>query len=285
MMLKSSSPHRSSWFMDPQWCRLTTNQEPWLGPNEIALARTSIKGIPAIITPPWALSTDWRGGGLNHLKRALEESGEALVVIDLPIGETCAWQKPWHVQESHTRILKWNLNETGFEQWPKHRLKQVRKAVSKGITIEHSQNVEEMVQLHQLARQRKSIDSNEDALKQLLHHLLQSPNQSSLIARDANGSSIANAVILHNNGRSIYAFGGQKRSSLSSLATVSLLHKAIEIAAHMGQTSFDFGGSRDPGVDRFYAEFGAQKVTKQRAVFCRAPQRWWLRLLRPDLFD
>ena len=92
-------------------------------------------------------------------------------------------------------------------------------------------------------------------------------------------------MILHNNGRSIYAFGGQKRYSLSSLATVSLLHKAIEIAANMGQTSFDFGGSRDPGVDRFYAEFGAEKVTKQRVVYCRLPQRWWLRFSRPDLFS
>ena len=285
MMLKSPSPHRSSWFMDPQWCRITTNQEPWLGPNKIALARTTIKGIPAIITPPWALNTDWNGLKLHDLKRALEKSSEALVVIDLPIGKTCEWQKPWNIQETHTRILEWNQNETGLEQWPKHRLKQVKKAASKGITIEHSYDVEEMVQLHQLARQRKSIDSNEDALKKLLEHVVRSPHQSSLIARDEKGSAIANAVVLHNNGRSIYAFGGQHRSPLSSLATVSLLHKAIEIAANIGQTSFDFGGSRDSGVDRFYSEFGAQKITKQRAVFCRVPQRLWLRLMRPDLFD
>ena len=285
MMTEAPSPHTDSWFMDLQWCLLTTHHEPWSGPKGLVLARTSIKGIPAVITPPWALHTDWNEEGLHELRPALERLSEALVVVDLPLGMDCAWQKPWNVQNSHTRILSWNLNQTGFEKWPKHRLKQVKKAAVKGITIEHSHDVEELIHLHQLARQRKSIVSDEDALKQLLDHVLQSPHQSSLIARDENGNSIANAVILHNNGRSIYAFGGQKRSSLSSLATVSLLHKAIEIAANMGQTSFDFGGSRDPGVDRFYAEFGAEKVTKQRVVYCRWPQRWWLRFSRPDLFS
>jgi hypothetical protein len=63
-----------------------------------------------------------------------------------------------------------------------------------------------------------------------------------------------------------------------------LLHRAIEISAAIGQTTFDFGGSRDSGVDRFYAEFGAIKVKKHRAILCRTPYKWWLRIMRPDLF-
>ena len=206
-----------------------------------------------------------------------------MVVLDLPLGTSCSWPAPWIVQENHTRILNWKSAESGLKHWPKHRLKQVKKAIARGILIESSHDVEEMVELHQMARHRKSIASDEDGLNKLLKHVFKSPHQSSLIARDKDGKAIANAIILHNQGRSIYAFGGQIRCSHSALATVYLLHRAMEIAAEIGQTSFDFGGSRDPGVDRFYSEFGAQKVSKIRAILCRAPQRWWLRLLRPDL--
>ena len=284
MNMITPTQHTTSWYMDPDWCRMTTSQEPWVGPHAIALAKSSVKGVPSLITPPWALHSEWEVEGSDQVREALEKQERALVVIDFPLGESCTWKKPWHVQENHTRILRWNPGETGLSQWPKHRLKQVRKANSKGITIELSENIEEVLALHQMARKRKSIASDEAALRRLFNFVLNSPHQTSLIARDDQGNAIANAIILHNRGRSIYAFGGQKRSALSSLATVSLLHKAIEIAANMGQLSFDFGGSRDHGVDRFYAEFGAEKVCKQRAIYCRKPQQWWLKVVRPDLF-
>jgi hypothetical protein len=85
-------------------------------------------------------------------------------------------------------------------------------------------------------------------------------------------------------GRTVYAFGGQKRSSVSGLATVLLIEQGIRDAAAIGNRIFDFGGSSDPGVDRFYAEFGAEKVPRQRAVRMAWWARPWLRLMRPDLF-
>jgi hypothetical protein len=59
----------------------------------------------------------------------------------------------------------------------------------------------------------------------------------------------------------------------------------MRYAAQEGTMTFDFGGSMDPGVDRFYAEFGAEAVPKIRLVKM-AP--WWkpiMRWRRPDLFD
>jgi hypothetical protein len=283
MHLIDPTPHNGSWFMDREWCRLTSGNEPWEGPNGILLSASRIKGIPALITAPWALHAEWQGEAIDAIKQALEKQYRPLVVLDLPLYADCSWASPWIVQESHTRMLNWSNEASGLKRWPKHRLKQVKKAMARGIMIESSHDVNEMVQLHQMARHRKSIASDEEGLKKLLEYVFKSPHQSSLVARDATGKAIANAIILHNQGRSVYAFGGQIRSSDSALATVYLLHRAMEIAAKIGQTSFDFGGSRDSGVDRFYAEFGAQKVLKQRAILCRKPQSWWLRFLRPDL--
>ena len=288
--MQPPSPHTNSWFIDEQWCRLTTSTDPWIGPNGLIMGQVTIKGIRGLITPPWALHTEWEEKGSDHvtnldaIRDSLEQQKRPLIVLDFPIGTDCNWNAPWMVQESHTRILAWKPGDSGHEQWPKHRIKQVKKGATKGIRIETSNDINEVLALHQMARERKEIPSNSETLKNLLKHILKSTHQSSLIARDEHGSAIANAVILHNKGRSIYAFGGQKRSSLSALASVMLIHSAIDIARQIGQTSFDFGGSRDPGVDRFYAEFGAKRVIKHRAVLCRKPQAWWLRWVRPDLF-
>ena len=284
--MPSPSEHTNSWFMDETWCRLTTEQEPWIGPFGAVMCNASIKGLRALITPPWALHTEWSSEKNADLRMALENENKPLVVIDLPLNHSCNWKAPWIVQESHTRMITWDAGvpASAHDQWPKHRLKQLRKGSAKGIVIEGCTDVDEMMALHQMARERKSLPSDAHALRRLLQHIIQSPHQSSLIARDSEGNSIANAVILHNKSRSIYAFGGQKRSALSALATVMLLHRAIEISAEIGQTSFDFGGSRDSGVDRFYAEFGALKVKKYRAILCRPLHKWWLRILRPDLF-
>ncbi|MGB0510647.1 MAG: hypothetical protein ACPGGB_06965, partial [Flavobacteriales bacterium] len=63
-----------------------------------------------------------------------------------------------------------------------------------------------------------------------------------------------------------------------------LIGTAMRHAASRGAKAFDFGGSQDQGVDRFYAEFGAERIPKVRLVRIRG---WWtpiLRWRRPDLF-
>ena len=85
----------------------------------------------------------------------------------------------------------------------------------------------------------------------------------------------------------IYGFGGQFRGGTpgeSSRATVLLIATAMRHAANHKATHFDFGGSADPGVDRFYAEFGAEKKDKVKLVRIRWPWRWLMRQRRPDLF-
>ena len=81
----------------------------------------------------------------------------------------------------------------------------------------------------------------------------------------------------------LYAFGGQIRGPQSAIASVAMLAKAMDIAIEKGANIFDFGGSEDPGVDRFYKEFGAKRVKKARLIYVV----WWLkpiiRFIRPDL--
>lgn len=275
----SSHPH--TWFSDPNWLKAMGLHSATEG---LVLAKGSIKGISSWYTPPWALE----GGGLENeelgkWRVVLEEAPVGAVVCDLPPAANCDWEMPWKVQQRHTRWLCCDASGD-FPPLPKHRAKQVRKGQSKGIQLAISKDVDTLVSLHQQARERKAIASDGKALKRLFQWIVQSPHQTSYIARSVDGIPIASATFLHNADRTIYAFGGQRRSELSGLATVMLMDQGIQDAAAIGNRVFDFGGSADPGVDRFYAEFGAEKVVRHRVMRVAWWARPWLRLVRPDLF-
>ena len=278
--MASPTQHPDSWFSDPQWLQaLQVGQAV----DSAALARLRIKGIPAAITPPWALETgEVTSDHVQALRRALESSALPLVVCDLPPGFPCMWEKPWIVQQKHTRWLK--AVDGQFPPLPKHRSKQVRKALAQGLRLETCADVALLLQLHQQVRERKSIPSDAAALMRLLTWILTSPHQTSYVVYDDQNRAIASATFLHNKGRTVYAFGGQERSNVSALATVLLIQQGIRDAEAVGNDIFDFGGSADEGVDRFYAEFGAHAEPRFRAILVKRWAHPWLRVFRPDLF-
>ena len=278
--MASPTQHPNSWFSDPSWLKALQVEQ---AVENVAVARHSIKGIPAAITPPWALETGEANiDDAQALRRGLESAALLLVVCDLPPGVPCTWEKPWIVQQKHTRWLR--AIDGQFPSLPKHRSKQVRKALAQGLRLEPCADVALLLQLHQQVRERKSIPSNAAALKRLLTWIIASPHQSSYMAYDDQNRAIASATFLHNNGRTVYAFGGQERSKVSALATVLLIQQGIRDAEEVGNNTFDFGGSADEGVDRFYAEFGAHAQPRFRAILVKGWARPWLRVFRPDLF-
>lgn len=269
-----------SWFSDPLWSNgLTT----WGAiENQNILVQGRIKGIRALFTPPGALHMacevpiDWEKLGLARFP---------CVVVDLHPGMPCNASSEWIIQERHTRQLQW-MSESihPVDELPKHRLKQIRKGERHGLRVELSSDHNRILSLHQEARLRKQLHSDETHLRSQLESVLKSPHQTSYVVQDAQGEDLASAVFLHEQGRTIYAFGGQKRSKQSAWASVMLIAKGIEAAHERGNTCFDFGGSMDPGVDQFYAEFGAQAVSKLRCIRVARWARPWLQFLRPDLF-
>lgn len=269
----------SCWYSDPRW---STND------STAGLMHARIKGIPALITPPWALYAT--PGNLipdaheiNHAVRLFEEHSASLIVWDLPPNIRATLPKKWHVITKHTRQLYPDSSGL-FAPLPKHRQKQIRKAEGAGIRLIPCSDVERMLALHQLSRHRKNIASDAAQLRKLLKTIFATPFHSSYMAVDADGNDIANAVFLHHLNETVYGFGGQVRSQYSAIATTLLISKGMEHAQELRHDTFDFGGSEDRGVDQFYSEFGAAKVPRLRAVLAKRPFRRWLKWTRPDLF-
>jgi hypothetical protein len=268
-----------SWFAESVW---VSEKKSFHWQESAHLVRSRIKGIPALFTPEGALHVglitppNWN---------ALEQSKSPCIIVDLPPGMPFEGRKFWKVQKRHTRQLRWNRTDADpIAILPSHRLKQLRRASRNQLEVLFVSEPKRILALHMAARMRKEVRANEKVLLQQLSSILQSPNQTSCIVQNHAGKDIASAVFLHEKGRTIYAFGGQIRSKESALATVMLIAEGIKSAKEVGNTCFDFGGSMDPGVDKFYAEFGADTVPKLRCVRIAWWAKPWLRITRPDLF-
>lgn len=267
------------------------------GAGSWSIARVRLRGIPAWVTPPWSLDVGYIGGPWTatdwaEAQQALLDANIPLAAWDFPVG----WDpgkisdfglKRVHLAHRHTR---WAFCDAPL---PANRRKQVARAQRAGlhwVRRTDSEAVEVMLRLHQGARHRKGIASDERGLRSLMRGLIADDQAHFLFVINPQGHEVAGGVFLERHlptshrAEWIYALGGAVRGPQSGLATVLLVAKAMEQARETGFERFDFGGSQDAGVDAFYAEFGGVKQAKLRAMLWNPgwglPFHW----LRPDLF-
>ena len=268
-----------------------TSNTAWVWPTRMAR-------IHALVTPPWSVDV-----GADVDPAALTERMEAcsvpIQILDLPAGavlptdfEFTSKSKSVCVHQRHTRQIQ--LQEYKL---PKKRAQQARRAAREGTTVVESLDLAQHVALHQAARHRKGISSDENGLRALMAALLSQPANHAYVALHG-GRAVASAIVVRSRSMAagpvaLYALGGQDRMpsqashavdpNVSARASVAVLAHAIEAAREAGDQIFDFGGSSDPGVDRFYAEFGAAVVPKIRLVKTARWIRPFVALKRPDL--
>ena len=288
-------PHKQSPFISNSWLE-NCGSGGFVFENFCGLYKTNLKGIPALFTPPWALdcglSLDSNNGEhYTTFIEALSKRRESYITVDLPPcsddsskGLSTAIVKQYtpsdfRVQWRHTRIL--NIPT----KLPANRRKQVNKAERELISCELTENWSNVSLLHDESRNRKDLSIDSKQLKNLLDSISAQSYSFAIEAKNAEGECIASGgFVLTSPNRCVYAFGGQKRGPNSAVATVAMLNYAMIVAEKKGAQEFDFGGSSDPGVDRFYKEFGALSVPKPRLI----RTSWWLnpilKVIRPDLF-
>ena len=289
-----STPEYSHPFLSPSWldyCGASyTIFKTETGVS--ALSRFSIRGLRVLATPPWALdcgltceisTKDYIALTSNWISRS-----ETLKIIDLPpLSDNCSLTNAcikantpsdFNIQWRHTRQL--HLESS----LPSNRRKQVKRAEREGITCSLTSNWSNVLSLHNESRIRKDISSDSFQLSKLLKSVSSMDNSFAIEAVNSDGRCIAaGGFVFVNKDTCLYSFGGQTRSKLSGIASVAMLSSAMKEALSQGASILDFGGSSDPGVDRFYKEFGAYRVSRARLIYASWWLRPFLRYLRPDL--
>ena len=290
----TSTPEYQHPFLSPSWLNFCGASYTIFetATSVSALSRFPMRGIQVLATPPWALDCGLSSETPTKEYVALTSNwsarSEALKIIDLPpLPENSSLTKAslkvntprsFKIQWKHTRQI---LLDTPL---PNNRRKQVNRAKREGITCHLSNDWSNVISLHNESRIRKEIHSDSFQLSTLLNSVSKMTSSFAIEALDANGKCIAAGGFVYVNAATcLYSFGGQSRSKISGIASVAMLSFAMEEARTHGVTTFDFGGSADPGVDRFYKEFGAARVARARLVYASWWLRPFLRFIRPDL--
>ena len=239
--------------------------------HAIGLSLTTFKAVfPLLCTPPWALHMGLPGP--EQVQRELLDQvvrrRALLNVVDLGPEPLAKPPRGWTSVTRHTRQLV--LGEDFESAIPNTRLKQARRFMREGGSValhEHMEGWHEVLALHKASRTRKGLPHHGSDLKALLDRISKESWTFAATAYDTNGICVASGgFVMLPSGTCVYAFGGQRRSENSGRASVAMLVEAMRMAQAKGCTCFDFGGSLDPGVDRFYAEFGAKAVAMERWI-------------------
>lgn len=276
--------HSLSAYSSPAWSPGKMQRISCANGLELALESVRVQGISALLTPSWALEVP--GAEASACEPVLRNQ-RGLVVLDFTPEislSVSAWQAAgWHLQERHTRWL--DLTDDFEEHLPKNRRKQLRRAHAAGFEVLPLDDMQILAATHAASRNRKSIANDDGKLLSLLNRLNEAEEIHARGIRKPEGGWLATAGFVRAGQRWVYAFGGAtEHSSDSAAAIVMLLTHAMREASEAGMQVFDFGGSADTGVDKFYAEFGARKVPRWRAVKTPTWARMWLQIRRPDLF-
>lgn len=272
----------------------------WLGPNGKALHHSSasmginfvrLKGfVPAWITPPWALHVGLTGDVVDQTRLFHDFSRQrGIKVVDFDVRPQFNPPSGWLVVNRHTRRLTLTASQSNhgtqnqqlLDLIPPTRRKQERRFLRDGgkVHLLGKQDAwDDVFRLHVTSRQRKNLDPSGHTLAQLIERVRTESWTFAVVATAADGTTLASGGFLEDGqGRVVYAMGGQKRTSESGRASVAMLLEALREAQRRGATEFDFGGSLDPGVDRFYAEFGAEPHVITRWVYVPSWWKPWLR--------
>jgi len=184
------------------------------------------------------------------------------------------------VKKSKNFLL--NLNkpypklQKGFNDQAKRNLKKARKHELEIKSISY----QDVVSFYRQHKGRVTSGVGEQDYTRLLHLLTQAWEKKKLISKgvfNSNGELVASGVFLVFRSRILFLLGTSSESGRESGAMHFLFdHLILQFAGH-GMT-FDFEGSENPGIARFYKSFGAEKVHYYRLKINRLP--WIIRLLK-----
>ncbi len=164
-----------------------------------------------------------------------------------------------HIQARQTFLLDLSPDETtlfaNFKETTRRNIKQAEKDC---VITSDPASLPLLYQYHKqtLGKKEKGIAHTEKELNELLAASIK--NNAGNIYVATQGSKIEGIAWYVWDARCCYFLMGARNPDAESHKAMSLLHwQAIKDAKKMGQQYFDFEGSMDAGVERFFRSFGA----------------------------
>ncbi len=192
----------------------------------------------------------------NHIKADLRSINLPAFVTDT---QPFIWKK-YRATSRFTYVLDLSKNEKElYDNLASEKRQSLNKAQKEQLEIMPSSDYAAVHELAVKSLKRNRQYKNPDIIKNILLRYADANNSFAFVARK-NGKIIASTFCLIYRNRAIYLFGGFDDAQKSKGAGVSCMWQSILKAKALGLSEFDFEGSMNESIERYFREFGGQLV-------------------------
>lgn len=190
-----------------------------------------------------------------------ESQNAAFINLNLPFHIIDTQPFIWKGYTSRTRysylIDLAHSEETLKNNLASSKRRSLAKAEKDGLTIKETNDYQLVYSLILQSLERNDVAKNKTILKNILFTFANAHNAIAFVASNDN-KAIGATFCLVNNQKVIYLLGGFDAENKHHGAGVSCMWQSILKAKQMGLKHFDFEGSMDPDIERYFRDFGGE---------------------------
>ena len=187
-------------------------------------------------------------------------------VVDIQLGDEFTDAQPfiWRgfkVSPRFTYHLRLHPDkEVLWQALASEKRKSISKAEKDGLFVDPNVSAETVISLVKASLEKGGVLANQLLLTRLISMLV---HHSDAICKQTvwEGKVVAVSIAVLDQNRCIYLFGGYTADNAHHGAGVTCMWQTILEAKIKAYAFFDFEGSMNPGIERYYREFGGQMIS------------------------
>lgn len=169
----------------------------------------------------------------------------------------------WKGFQSILRYSYWlDLRQTEEELWNKlssEKRKSINRAQKEAVQVELVADRQSCFELILKSLSRNQVLKNQETIQKIVMNPELANVSFAFLAKNSAGP-LATAFCVVNGDTAIYLFGGTSETTSNNGAGVMCMWQCILHAKKLGLLKFDFEGSMQPGIERYFREFGGNLV-------------------------
>jgi hypothetical protein len=260
-------------YTAPWWLDATCGHEGWdaiirrdsagLPLAALPYQHTHIRGLSAVITPPFTQWISLLGGGEPQVQLSLAMLAELpkSSILDLSLRPDTTLRIPdssFPITLKYSFVITPAVNQDDYRKGYNEGLRRNIRQAEKQYTVESSEDIAVFLALCRQSYEQQKMHAPPwlDIVVPRVHAALASHHCGMLTLANSNGKTIAGVLTAWDHTTSYYLAGGRTADEQGASAHALLLDHAIR-ASHDRGTVFDFEGSMHPGIANFFQSFGA----------------------------
>lgn len=284
--IKEPLLYTTPWWLDATcgekgWDAIIRRDEDELPLAGLAYQHTHIRGLSAVVTPPFTQWVSILGGSDPSVPLSLSLLAELPVssILDLSLRPDSSLRMPgsaYPITLKYSFVIAPVASTEDYRKGYNEGLRRNIRQAEKQYVVETSSDIAVFLSLCRQSYEQQKMKPPPwlDFVVPRVCNAITAHQCGMLTLATSQGKTIAGVLTAWDQSTSYYLAGGRTADEHGASAHALLLDHAIR-ASHDRGTVFDFEGSMHPGIANFFQSFGAVPAPYWHIRKYRGPGKWW----------